>query len=116
MRQFGRAFRLMEGWIEAGLLSELRDAVVAVYGGSSEHRLLEVLLEEKESLPLYEIASRCGMSRRAVLQAGRIRATLCKLAKEGIVVNAGTQERPRYLLNRGDGRVRFIEGILLDGV
>lgn len=52
MGQFGRAFRLMEGWIEAGLPSELRETVLVPYGGSAEHRLLEVLLQQREPLPL----------------------------------------------------------------
>lgn len=114
LRQFGRAFKLMEGWIEAELLWELREAVLAIFGNSLEYKILRVLLGESESLPLYEIALRCRMSRRAVFQDGRIRGTLSWLAKQGILINTGTEERPRYLLNRGDARTRFIEVMIRD--
>jgi hypothetical protein len=70
VRSFGRAFRILEAWVEAELMEEVREAVVSVFGDSPEYRLVEVLASTENSLPLCEISSRCHASRRSVLASG----------------------------------------------
>jgi hypothetical protein len=53
MRSFGRAFRMLEAWVEAELMEEIREAVVTIFGDSPEYHLVEVLASADNALPLY---------------------------------------------------------------
>ncbi|MDA4127484.1 MAG: hypothetical protein OK452_09855 [Thaumarchaeota archaeon] len=115
IRNFGRAFRMVEAWVEAGLLDDIREVTDVAFGDSPEHRLVRVLTSARDALPLYEISIRCRTSRRAVLGSGRLRLALERMEESGILVNKGTHQRPRYQLNLKDDKARLVVSLFLEG-
>ena len=106
---------MVEAWVEADLLEEVREVTDVAFGDSPEHRLLRVLANAKEALPLYEISVRSIASRRAVLGSGRLRLVLERMEKAGLLNNVGTLQRPRYQLNPKDDKARLLASLFVDG-
>jgi hypothetical protein len=115
LRSFGRAFRLVEAWVEADLVETARRAAEAGFGGSVEFMLVSVLANAESPLPLYEFSVRCRSSRRAVLRFGRLRLALERMEKSGLVINLGSIQRPRYQLNLINDEARLLVSIFGGG-
>ncbi|MDE1852143.1 MAG: hypothetical protein KGI38_00130 [Thaumarchaeota archaeon] len=115
LRSFGRAFRMVEAWVEADLLELARQATEAVFGDSPEFRLARALANAQEALPLYEISIRSNAGRRAVLGSGQLRLALERMEKSGVLVNVGTRQRPRFQLNPKDDKARLLASLFVEG-
>lgn len=59
-------------------------------------------------MSLRAIAARCNVSKRHVMPQGEMRVVLDRLAQAELVVKAGNEAKPRYLLNRIDKRVQVL--------
>ncbi|MDG6993671.1 MAG: hypothetical protein JRN36_02085 [Nitrososphaerota archaeon] len=99
---------MVEVLVQADLLNEARKAVHVAFGGSPEYRLVCVLTNAQEALPLREIGSRCAAGRRSVLREGRFRLALERLERYGVVTNVGSRERPRYQMNTLDDGAKML--------
>jgi len=115
VRDFGRAFRLMEACVEARLVGGMRDLVNSVFRASPEYRLARTLARAERPLPLYEIAASCGAGRKAVTVPRRLRLALQRMNEVGILFNVGTWKRPRYRLNAGDAEAKLFSSLSSDG-
>jgi len=106
---------MVEAWVEAGLVDEIKEVTDVAFGDSPEYRLVRVLASAKDALPLYEISIRCRASRRAVLGSGRLRLALERMEESGVLVNKGTHQRPRYQLNLKDDKARLLVLLFVEG-
>jgi uncharacterized DUF497 family protein len=111
MRSYGRAFKMVEAWVTASLVDEIREALKIVIGDLPERRLVSVLSSTRDALPLSVISARCGVSRRAVLESGKLRLALIRMEKSRILVNLGTAERPRYRLNSEEPIAKLVASL-----
>ena len=111
MVSFGRAYRMLEAWIEADLTESVMKLMASVFSGSPELRLLEVLARAQEALDFSEIAVRCSVSRNELLRAGRVRLALVRMETSGIVLNVGTKQRPRLQLNLSSKEAKVLLSI-----
>jgi hypothetical protein len=68
-----------------------------LFAGTPGHVLMRVLLGSSP-LSLKGLADECGYGRRSILEGGSIRKLVDRLQQAGIVVNLGSQARPRFSL------------------
>jgi len=99
MLSFGRAYRMLEGWIRADVTVSAERLLESVFGDSPELGLVKVLAQAESPLHLSQISARCGASRRDVSSSGRVRRALSRMEELGAVINVGTRSRPKYQLN-----------------
>jgi hypothetical protein len=114
LRSFGRAFRIVEALVKADLLDETKNAANIVFGDSPEYRLVNVLTNAQQPLPLCEVRVRCRAGRRAVLREGRVRLSLERMERFGVVINVGSHERPRYQMNLLDDKAKLLMSIFTE--
>jgi hypothetical protein len=76
-------------------------SIAAVYNtlfaGTPGHTLMRVLLGSGPLSPK-NLADACGYGKRSILEGGSIRKLVERLQQTGIVVNLGSQARPRFSL------------------
>lgn len=101
----------LEGWVVKELCLHFRVIAEGLYSETPEHRLASALLSAPGPLTLVEIAARCGVGKDMVYPDGRIRRAIERMQSGGLVVDMGSEGKPRYLLNRGDLRVRLFAKI-----
>jgi hypothetical protein len=107
-RKLGAVLAALVEVREAEIVSACKEVMDAAFPDSVGRLVIQALREAREPLNLRAIADRCDTGRRSVLPEGRVRVVVSRLAKAGIVVNVGTEEKPRYLLDEGDKRVRIL--------
>jgi len=52
MLRFGRAYRMLEAWIEADILESTRGAMIEVFGSAPEFKLAKVLSTNRDAISL----------------------------------------------------------------
>lgn len=97
-----------EGWKEDELCGRFRVISGSLFRETPEFRLARVLVEASEPLKLSEIAARCGVSRDLVLREGRIRRAIGRMERAGLVLNVGSDDRPRYRLDQTNSAVQLL--------
>lgn len=112
MLSFGRAYRMLEAWVEADGIESTRRVVVLAFGRTIEFSLAKVLASAQNPLSLSEISARCGASKREVLEPGRLRLALDRMERVGVVINVGTRPRPLYQLNLLNGEAKILASML----
>ena len=57
MPRFGRAYRMLEAWIEADILESTRRAIVEAFGNTLGFKLAKVLSANRDPMSLSEISA-----------------------------------------------------------
>ena len=109
MTGLGAALGAMADLREQETLSLCKDILEASFADSIGHSVIDVFLNARRPLHLIDIAVQCGQRKRSVLPNGTVRAVIDRLMTTGMIMNLGTPERPRLVLNRDDGRVRILK-------
>jgi len=97
----------LEGWVVKELCLYFRKISDALYSQTPEQLLIKALLEAGNPLTLTEIASRCHASRFVVLPDGRVRRAIERMERCGLILRSGTDDKPRFYLNRQDPACRL---------
>lgn len=105
---FGRAYRMLEAWVEADIVESAKKAVAAAFGASLEFKMVGALAGAEEPLRLSEIAARCGATRREMAREGSLRIALERMEREGMVINLASRRKPLYQLNLLSGESRLL--------
>lgn len=108
LKKISRQISYLTEMVESELLSKLVKIQRDVFSDSTEQKLVIALLCAREPLPLSRIALECDVTTYALRPGGSLRKTLQTMEKDGLVKNSGTNEKPRYELNRNDDTVRFL--------
>jgi hypothetical protein len=90
---------------EEGFTSSVSTICGALLAETPGYTALHVMLHSPP-LSLRRIAVACGYGRRSVLREGSIRNALERLQRAGVVINVGTQTRPRFTLAH-DEQLRY---------
>jgi hypothetical protein len=98
----------LEGWVVRELCRYFRKISDALYSQTPEQLLIMALLEAGEPLTLTEIASRCHASRFVVLPDGRVRRAMERMERCGLILRRGTEDKPKFYLNRQDPACRLV--------
>ncbi|MDA4123201.1 MAG: hypothetical protein OK456_08495 [Thaumarchaeota archaeon] len=93
---------------EEELFSYCREILDVAFCDSVGSQLINTLLDSGEPMSLRAIAARCNVSKRHIMPEGEVRVVLDRLAQAGLVVKAGNESKPRYLLNSTDRRVQVL--------
>ncbi|MDA4137420.1 MAG: hypothetical protein OK449_10540 [Thaumarchaeota archaeon] len=93
---------------EEEILSLCRELLDTAFPDSAGKHVIAAMLRASGTMSLREIASGCDRGRRAIMPDGELRAAVERMAREGIIVNKGTPEKPRYSLDGGDRRVQML--------
>lgn len=109
MRKLGAVLAALVEVREEEILSSCKDVLDAAFSDSVGRMVIDVLLASQQPLSLRSIAAKCDSGRRSVLPEGPVRRVVDRLAAFGIVVNLGSSDRPRYLLNDDDRRVQYLQ-------
>jgi len=104
----GSLLEFAEGWKEDELCARFRVISGSLFPETPEFRLACVLVEASEPLQLSEIAMKCGVSRDLVLREGRVRRTIERMEKAGLVLNVGREGRPRYCLDQSSSAAQIL--------
>ena len=97
----------LEGWVISELCKYFRKISDALYSQTPEQLLIKALLEAGNPLTLTEIASKCHASRFVVLPDGRVRRAIERMERCGLLLRSGTEDKPRFYLNRQDPACRL---------
>ena len=100
--------------VRSDLLDETKKAARIAFGDSPELRLVSALANAQRALPLSEIRMRCRAGRRAVLREGRLRLSIERMERFGVVIDVGTPGRPRYQLNQLDDKAKLLLSIFTE--
>jgi len=57
MLRFGRAYRMLEAWIEADILESTRRAIVEAFGNTLRFKLAKILSTNRDPMSLSEISA-----------------------------------------------------------
>jgi len=108
---FGRAFKMMEAWIQADFNETARRAIACVFGSSPEFEMVEALARSTEPLQLSGLGVRSGGTRRELAPSGRLRQALRRMEGAGMLINVGSQSGPLYQMNLLKGESRLFKSL-----
>ena len=109
LRRIGLGLLALANMREEEIISRCMRIVGAGFPDSMGHTVIAALLRVGKPLCLSELATTCKASRRSVWPGSRVRVIIESLEKNGMVVNLGTRERPRYSLRKDSEEAEMLE-------
>ena len=109
LRRIGLGLLALADKREEEIISKCMRIVGAGFPDSMGHTVISALLRAGKPLCLSELATTCKASRRSVWPGSRVRVIIESLERNGMVVNLGTPERPRYSLRKDSDEAEMLQ-------